>query len=272
MCFKRELLVSGCLMLVVFSALATDLPKSTVAVVNGTPISAWVLEATVLEALEKGVESSPQLRELVLSELIKVELLAQRGKALGFSTGPDLNARVSFAEAAIVARYLERFWLRRNKPKENELRAAYEDRLKVHRARKNPVEVFLYQITMSDVTQTESLVVAHGRGESFETLLTRALTGKYLVSANLSGWRALDALPSKLAAAISGLDRGEINTTPIRTSDGWLLVKVLDKRNSVMPSYESMLETLKIAVVRTKWTTYLQNLADKADVTRVATP
>jgi len=47
---------------------------------------------------------------------------------------------------------------------------------------------------------------------------------------------------------------------------------VLDKRNSVMPSYESMLETLKIEVMRAKWKTYLQDLANKADVIRVATP
>jgi len=272
MWFKRELLVSGCFMLVVTSALTTELPRGTVAVVNGSHISQRVLEATVLEALEKGVESSPRLRELVLSELIKVELLAQRGKTLGFSTGPDIKARASFAETAILARYLERFWLRRNKPKENELRAAYEERLKVHRARKNPVDVFLYQMTLSDLIQTQSLVVAHGLGENFENLLTRALAGKYLVSANLSGWLALDTMPSKLAEAISGLDRGEINTTPIRTSDGWLVVKVLDKRNSVMPSYESMLETLKIEVMRAKWKTYLQDLANKADVIRVATP
>lgn len=268
---KKELIVSGFFVLFAFSTLAQSLPKGTVAVVNGRGIPQRVLEATVLEAVEKGVEPSPQLRDLVLSELIKVEVVAQRAKKLGFSAAQDLKARVSFAESAILARSLERFWFKRNKPKERELRAAYENRLKAQRASGNSFDVFLYQLTVSDEAQAQELMLAHKNGQSFDSLIATALAGQYLVSGNLSGWRPLDALAPRLAQAVVALDKGDITVTPIKTSTGWLLVKVLDKRESVIPSFESSLEELKVAVMRAKWADYLQKLEGRAVIKRAET-
>lgn len=223
------------------------------ATVNGVHITRAAVDAAVTRAVQSGATASEALRKQVRDQLIAEELMWQKAKAAGLDeTQPTREAielaRRQSAVSALVSRHV-----RAEAPSEQALRARYADIV----SRLGKQEFRLSLIQTGDEARIREAANRLGRGEDFASV---ARTLSEVPSAPRGGeldWVSFrqpaqpgqtNGLPIELARTAVTLQPGDVSA-PIALGDSWALIRLDARRDTLVPDFDTVRDTLAQAFV-----------------------
>jgi len=225
------------LLFVLIAAVAIPSFAQNVAVVNGKAIPMSRADALVKQYVaQSGQPESPELREMVKRDLISREVLMQEANRLGFDKNPAVKQQLETARQSIVVNAMVRDYLTKHPLKDEEIKAEY-DRYKSVLGEK---EYHVRHIVTDNEADAKAIIVKLKGGAKFEEL---AKTSKDTGSANNGGdldWRAPADFPKEFSDAFVGLAKGAITETPVKTQNGFHVIKLEDTRPLKVPAFEEL--------------------------------
>src|SRR5262245_50981863 len=210
--------------------------KPPLVTVNGKAISNDLFEAYV-KAVTQGKPSSelsPQEREQVKEELVRMEVLAQQAEKDGLAKDPDVATRLDLTRLNLLQQAGAQKYLKDRQPTDAEMRAEFETQL----ASTPLVEYHARHILVSSQETAQKIIDQLKAGGDFATLAKRFSADKSTAQKGGDlGWFPPDAMGNKnFAEAVGLLKNNEVTSAPIQTQYGWHVLQLLGTRDRPPPS------------------------------------
>ncbi len=251
------------LLLALIAVSAAPAFAQNLAVVNGKPIPSSRVDAVVKQVVAAGQGTdSPQLREVIKRDLISREVLMQEAVKQGYDKKPDVKAALDNARQAIVVNQLARDYITKNPVTDAEIKAEY-DRFTKQTGDK---EYHVRHILLETEAEAKAVIAKIKGGAKFEEL---AKGSKDTGTANNGGdldWAAPASFPTEFAAGFTGLQKGGVSETPVKTANGFHVIKLDDTRAAKLPTLEEVKPQVADALAQKKLEEYKEQMVKKAKV------
>ncbi|MFL6674341.1 MAG: peptidyl-prolyl cis-trans isomerase [Massilia sp.] len=258
MTFKPARLLFALIAVAVAPAFAQNL-----AVVNGKAIPSSRADAVVKQVVEQGQQpDSPQLREAIKKDLIAREVLMQEAIKQGYDKKPEVKQALDSARQTIVINALARDYITKHPVTDAEIKGEY-DRFKSTTGDK---EYHVRHILVDTEAQAKEIIAKLKGGAKFEEL---AKQSKDQGTANSGGdldWATPAAFPKEFSAGFVNLQKGGVTETPVKTANGYHVIKVDDVRAAKLPSLDEVKPQIAEALAQQKLQGYQEEMVKKAKV------
>lgn len=239
---------------------------ATAAVVNNEPIFLIDVE---LEALNQGLigrgeNFTPEHPEFarILDQLIDQRLMAQEASARKLDEDEQARHRLSIARERILGNLLLES-LVADEVTQAAIREMYNEQVALQQLGD---EVRLAQIVLESEAEAKEVKAKLDAGEEFTTLAfqysndlrTRAEGGEL-------GWVAVDRLDQDVIGEIGNTPEGTVSD-PFETEDGWILLKLQDRRQQAPKTFEEMRPDIVKFMTLTQISGILQELRGEATI------
>lgn len=250
------------------AAQAAPASDPVVATVNGTPIR----QSEVTIALEDiGGGLPPQLQgaqreEYVLSFLTDMTLLAKAAEAQKLDQSPEFQQRLAYARTKALMEAMMMQEAKRAVTAEAK-RKTYDEFVKSAPAE---AEVRARHILVEDETKAKEIAKKAKAGEDFSKLAKENSKDSADDGGDL-GYFTKEQMVPEFAEAAFKLEKGQVSD-PVKTQFGWHVIKVEDKRQKPVPSYEQVEDQVEQYLVRKAQADMVTKLRTDAKVEKTAAP
>jgi peptidyl-prolyl cis-trans isomerase C len=233
------------------------------AVVNGKPIPSSRADTMVKQVVAQGQQpDSPQLREAIKKELIAREVLMQEATKQGFDKKPEVKSALENARQTIVINAMARDYIAKHPVTDAEVKGEY-DRFKAQTGDK---EYHVRHILVDTEAQAKDIIGKLKGGAKFEEL---AKQSKDQGTANSGGdldWATPSSFPPEFAAGFTKLQKGGVTDTPVKTANGFHVIKLDDVRPAKIPTMDEVKPQIQEALAQQKLAAYQEQMVKKAKV------
>lgn len=238
-----------------------------IATVNGTPISKGLLDLNVNLAIGQGQKDSPQLRQVLKEELINRELISQVAIKDGLEKNIDLPDQITqLKQTLLLQAYLEDHF-QKNPIADVKLREEYEKQKKLLGNQLTATQYKISQIILSNESEALAIISRIQKGESFSKLAKEFSTDQSTKEQGGSvGWILPQQILRPIADVMVNLNKGAVNNSPIQIQGGWVIIRVEDKRNVKVPSFEEAKTQLRQALVQQYLQETIKKLRESAKI------
>jgi len=236
-----------------------------VARVDGAPIHLSEVEDAVRALPEQFRAMPPQvLFPIMIDQLISQRVLVAAARRLDLQNSPEVRARVARAEEEALQ---QAFLAREIAPLMTEaaLRARYERDIA---SQPREAEVRARHILVQTETDARAIVAALQGGADFAALARERSRGPGAAEGGDLGFFKREEMPEAFAEAAFALAPGQFTATPVRTQFGWHVIKVEERREQPLPSFEQAAEELRRAIIEEAATGLVDRLRAQASVQR----
>jgi peptidyl-prolyl cis-trans isomerase C len=251
------------LLLALIAVTAAPAFAQNLAVVNGKPIPTSRVDEAVKQLVAAGRgPDSPQMRMAIKEELIAREVLMQEAVKQGYDKKPDVRQALDQARQAIVVNQLARDYMAKNPVTDAEIKAEY-DRFTQQTGDK---EYHVRHILLETEADAKAVIAKIKGGAKFEEL---AKQSKDTGTANNGGdleWASPSSFPPEFAAGFTGLQKGAVSETPVKTANGYHVIKLDDTRAAKLPTLEEVKPQIADALAQKKLEDYREQMVKKAKV------
>ena len=236
--------------------------------VNGTPIRASDL---ALAAEDIGQNVPPQLQgeqrlEYIASYLTDLTLLSQAAAAEKLDQTPQFQQRMAYARTKALVDLLLTEAAKKAVTAEAK-RATYEEFAK---QRKPETEVRARHILVDDEAKAKEIAKKAKAGEDFAKLAKENSKDSSEDGGDL-GYFTKEQMVPEFAEAAFKLDKGQISD-PVKTQFGWHVIKVEDKRESPVPTFEQVQEEIERFLVQKSQAELVTKLRAEGKVEKTSVP
>lgn len=234
--------------------------------VNGKAFSSDLFEdyAQTMTNGKATSELSPEDREQIREELVRMDLVAEKAVKDGLDKDPKVASRLEIARLNILQQAAAQKYLKERAPTDAELHAEFDAQV----AATPLVEYHARHILVSSEETAQKIIEQLKNGGDFATLAKRfsADTSTAQKGGDL-GWFHPDAMRNKnFSDAVGLLKKNEITSTPVQTQYGWHVVQLLETRDRPPPSFEGVEDQLRRIVLSRKFRAYQDDLLRTAKV------
>jgi peptidyl-prolyl cis-trans isomerase C len=258
MTFKPARLLLALIAVSVAPAFAQNL-----AVVNGKAIPSSRADAVVKQVVAQGQQQdSPELREAIKKDLVAREVLMQEAIKQGYDKKSDVKQALDSARQTIVINALAREYIQKHPVTDAEVKAEY-DRFKTTTGDK---EYHVRHILLETEQAAKDVIAKLKGGAKFEDL---AKQSKDQGTANSGGdldWATPASFPKEFSDAFVSLQKGAVTDTPVRTANGFHVIKVDDVRAAKLPSMDEVKPQIQEALAQQKLAAFQEEMVKKAKV------
>lgn len=251
------------LLLALIAVVAAPAFAQNLAVVNGKPIPSSRVDAVVKQVVAAGQgQDSPQMREVIKRDLISREVLMQEAIKQGYDKKPEVKAALDNARQAIVVNQLARDYITKNPVTDAEIKAEY-DRFTKQTGDK---EYHVRHILLETEAEAKAVIAKIKAGSKFEELAKQSKdTGTAGTGGDLD-WAAPSSFPPEFAAGFTGLQKGAVTETPVKTANGFHVIKLDDTRAAKLPTLAELKPQIADALAQKKLEEYKEQMVKKAKV------
>lgn len=250
------------LLLALIAVAAAPAFAQNLAVVNGKPIPSSRVDAVVKQVVAQGQPDSPQLREAIKKDLIAREVLMQEAIKQGYDKKPEVKNALDNARQTIVINALARDYITKHPVTDAEVKAEYDK----FKAQTGDKEYHVRHILVDTEAQAKEIIAKLKGGAKFEEL---AKQSKDTGTANSGGdldWATPASFPPEFAAGFTGLQKGGVTENPVKTANGFHVIKLDDVRAAKLPSMEEVKPQIQEALAQQKLAAYQDEMVKKAKV------
>ncbi|MEP9352406.1 peptidylprolyl isomerase [Xanthobacter sp. KR7-65] len=239
-----------------------------VATVNGTPIRQS--EITIaLEDIGSGLPpqvQGPAREEYVLSFLTDMTLLAKAAEAQKLDQSPDFQQRLAYARTKALMETIMTQEAKKAVTAE-EKRKTYDEFVKSSPAE---AEVRARHILVDDEAKAKEISKKAKAGEDFSKLAKENSKDSAEDGGDL-GYFTKEQMVPEFAEAAFKLEKGQVSD-PVKTQFGWHVIKVEDKRQKPVPTYEQVEDQVEQYLVRKAQADMVTKLRADAKIEKTAAP
>jgi len=251
------------LLLALIAVSAAPAFAQNLAVVNGKPIPTSRVEEAVKQMVAAGQgQDSPQLRAAIKDEMIAREVLMQEAIKQGYDKKPEVKTALDNARQAIVVNQLAKDFVTKNPVSDAEIKAEYDRFVK----QSGDKEYHVRHILLENEADAKAVIAKLKGGAKFEDL---AKQSKDTGTANSGGdldWAVPAAFPPEFAAGFTGLQKGGVTENPVKTANGFHVIKLDDTRAAKLPTLVELKPQISDSLVQKKLEAYKEQMVKKAKV------
>lgn len=202
------------------------------------------------------------IRQNVLRGIVSERLIYKEAVKSGFDKNEDIKKRIENLQKQLIMQgFVE------NKAKslvtDEQVKALYEEKLA---ASKGQEELKARHILAATEEEAKKLEADLKKGGDFEKMAKEKSTDKGSgASGGDLGWFGKDKMVSEFFDAAFKLKKGEISA-PVKTSFGWHIIKLEDRRPLKTPSLEESKEALKAELTNKAMQEYVGGLLKSASI------
>ena len=249
----------------VYAEEKSKLPSGAAAVVNGVSISDKTLDKIVKANVAQGQKDSPELRKVILDELIARELFIQAANKQGLDKTPEVQERLAQLRQDLLIAALEADYLKKHPITDSDLKAEYDRQINLIG---DSQEYNLKQIIVANEADAKAILSALKRGESFEKLAKeKSLDPSKEQGGNL-GWVLAKQIIPEIANVLANMSRGSLTAAPIQTNLGWHVIKLEDSRQFKAPTFEESKARVQQTLIQNKRIELLSKLREAAKIVK----
>lgn len=246
---------------IAFSVYAKEDPKDvTVATVNGTSISKSTLDAYM--AVVKRTSPNEVDVQSALDDLVVTEIAIQQARSEGLEKRDDVQAKVKDAARKILLTTWTQEKSESFEISDDDLKALYDDRMK----KQAHSEYKARHILVKKEDEAKAIIKELQDGGDFEKLAKEKSVGPSKVKGGDLGWFKPATMVKPFAEAVEKMKKDSFTEAPVKTNFGWHIIKLEDKREAKLPSFEQLKPQMKRLKTQEKMINYINELKDKADV------
>ncbi len=243
----------------------SKLPSGAAAVVNGVTISDKTLDKIVKANVAQGQKESPELRKVILDELVARELFIQAANKQGLDKTPEVQERLAQLRQDLLIAALEGDYLKKHPITDSDLKAEYDRQINLIG---DSQEYNLKQIIVANEADAKAIISALKRGESFEKIAKeKSLDPSKEQGGNL-GWVLAKQIIPEIANVLANMSRGSLTVAPIQTSLGWHVIKLEDSRQFKAPTFEESKVRVQQTLMQAKRIELLGKLREAAKIVK----
>lgn len=237
--------------------------------VNGASITEADLELA-LEELNDRLPALPeaQKRDYVIGYLIDIRLGAEAAEAAKLADTPEFARRLAYArDKVLVDQYLAK--AANDASTDKEARKLYEETVK---SLQPEDEVRARHILVPDEETAKNVVARLEKGEDFKALATELSKdpGSAREGGDL-GYFTRERMVPEFAEAAFKLEPGKVSA-PVKSQFGWHIIKVEDKRQKPVPTFDEIKDQIKTFIVQKAQQEAVLKLREKAKIERLDKP
>jgi len=246
---------------------AAAAPAGVVVTVDGVAITNANVDEAVANIRNQGVQTSPQLREQVINELIVREVLTKEAKRLELDKSKNFKKQLEEITKNLLAESLWADYLTKHPITEQEEHAEYDRQKKLLGGGDSTPQYLLKDIVLENEADAKEALSRVQKGEDFAKVA--AAVSKDEPSRNKGGeigW----VLPAQIAPVIANVvvnvGKGKLAASPIQTPSGWHVIKVEDVRDFKLPAFEETRPQLKQSVQNQRRQKFIEELVKKSEI------
>lgn len=237
-------------------------PQDVVAVVNGRPITGALVELySVSRQQQHPTGKPPQPRELT-DELIHLELLSEQAVREQLHQQPDIATELYFQRINLLANAM----MERLARDANVSDAQVEQRYRQRYPEGNITEYRTRQILVDERERARDLVDQLRRGADFAELARKFSKGPAAAQGGALEWFRPEQVLPEFAEAVAALRPGEYTRSPVKTTYGWHVVLLEQRRRVPAPAIEEAAPDIVRALVTEHLERRLDELRAQAEI------
>ena len=240
-------------------------PAGTSATVNGVAISDKTIDKIIKANMAQGQKDTPELRKVILDELIARELFIQEANKLGLEKTPEAQEQLAMIRNNFLIDLLVADYLKKSPITDSDLKIDYDKQLA---AIGDAQEYNLKQIVVTNESDAKAIIAALKKGDVFEKLAKdKSIDGSKEQGGNL-GWVLSKQIIPEIGNVIANLGKGGLTSVPIQTSMGWHVVRVEDVRPFKAPSFDESKNRIRQSLLQNKRLELLAKLRETAKISQ----
>lgn len=248
--------------------LSISAQAQSLATVNGSKISSKQVDEWTKTAATGEVKDSPELRQNILNEIILREAIFQDIEKTGLATKGDNAFAIKTAQQNVLVDLWFAEYFKKHPVGEDQVKAEYKKQLALSKEPKYAKEYEVAQIVVATEKEGQDVIAQINSGKSFETLAkSKSLDKVTGEQGGLVGWALSDQYIEPIGALVPGLVKGKVDQKPVKTNLGWHVIKLVDSRAFVMPSYNDAKSNLAQTLVARGKQEAISDLMKDAKVT-----
>jgi peptidyl-prolyl cis-trans isomerase C len=244
-------------------------PSKTLLTVNGAKITNAQVDQWVSVSVSEGAKDTPELRQSILNDLVLREAVAQDAKKTGLLTKGNNAFKIKMAEQNTMMDIWFAQYFASHPVTNDDVRAVYDKQVELSKDPKNAKEYLVSQIVVANEAEGVDLIKQINSGASFADLAkAKSMDQTSGQQGGIVGW----ALPTQLTPPINdlvpNLTKGKVTQTPVKTSNGWHVIKVDDVRPFVMPTFDQARNTIAQGLIQQKRQEAVNSLMQTTKITK----
>ena len=242
---------------------AVDAP---LAVVNGVPIAARLMDRNVEANMAQGQKDTPELRAALKQELIARELMTQESQKRGLDKLPATQDALLGLRQNLLIDVLLNDEFTKNPVTEAELKAEYERQVKVLKSAGDLQQFQIFSIVVGTEAEAKTVQAALKSGQAFDVVAKSKSLDPSKDKGGELGWFLPDQMTPAISNVVVNLAAGAVSAAPIQVGPYWHVVKLAAKRAYQVPGFDESKNLLQTAVVQNRRSALLKKLSDAATV------
>ncbi|CAM3698495.1 peptidylprolyl isomerase [Polynucleobacter arcticus] len=238
-----------------------------VASVNGVAITQGLLNLNIRALVNQGQRDTPELRQAIKEDLINKELIAQEANKQGLAKEIDFPDQITqLKQNLLLQAFLENHF-KSNPISDAKLREEYDRQRKLMGDGSNSVQYRISQIVVANETDALDLIRRIQKGELFGKLASEySIDTNSKAQGGALGWLMAGQVIPAVANVLPSMAKGSITATPVQTPVGWVILKLDDKRNFKIPTFEESKPQLRQALVQQYLAEVVKGLRSNAKI------
>ena len=219
--------------------------------INGSKIYTSQVNEMVSMAVANGAKDSPELRQNVLNDLVVREVITQDIKKTGLLNKDNNALKLKLAQQNTMLDLWFAEYFKTHQVTEADVKAEYDRQLAFSKEPKNSKQYEVAQIMVATEAEAQDIIKQINAGTKFETLAKEKSLEKVSgAQGGVVGWVFPSQLTPPINDLIVNLGKGKVTQSPIKTNNGWHVIKLDDIRPFEMPSFDQAKNTIAQELVQ----------------------
>lgn len=245
------------------AALAPAAMAQNVAIVNGKAIPKSRIDALAEQVKRSGRPVSPEMQGQLKDEVIAREIFMQEAQVRGLDATEDFKTQIELARQAILIRELFGDFQKKNPVTDEEIKAEYDK----FAAQNSGKEFKARHILVETEDEAKAIIARLKKGAKFDEIAKKSSKdpGSGAKGGDLD-WANPGSYVKEFSEALSGLTKGKMTETPVKTQFGYHIIRLDDTRDAQLPKFDDVKPQIAQQLQQQKIAKFQEELRSKAKI------
>jgi peptidyl-prolyl cis-trans isomerase C len=218
-------------------SIATAHAAGPLASVNGTPIPQSRFDTILKAQLAQGQADTPELRNAIKENLIRMQLMTQEAEKMGLDKKPEVATQIAMnRQNVLIGAYLQEYFT--THPVTDATIQAEYDKLSQRAAGEKEYKV--RHILVDGEDEAKALITKLKGGAKIEDLAKDSKDPGSKANGGDLGWANKASYVKPFSDAVAALEKGKYTEMPVKTDFGWHVILLEDVRDMKVPALEEL--------------------------------
>jgi peptidyl-prolyl cis-trans isomerase C len=234
-----------------------------IAIVNGKAVPKSRVDALAQQVARSGRPVTPEMQAQLKEEVIAREIFIQEAQKKGLDVAEDFKIQMELARQTLLIRELFSEFQKANPVTDADVKAEFDK----FTAANSGKEYKARHILVEKEADAKAIIAQLKKGGKFEEIAKKSSKdpGSGAKGGDLD-WANPGNYVAEFSQALTGLTKGKLTETPVKTQFGFHIIRLDDIRDAQLPKFEEVKPQITQQMQQQKMNKYQEELRAKAKV------